>query len=126
MPSINIYGAPIGTLVCYIVICILNQFFINYNYENSPKLKAIVIRPVLSALMMGVVTWGSYRCCMLILPNSTRLQDLFVVIIVIFLSALAYVAAVIKTKAFTKEDLEMIPKGKAFIDRIDKQVHKNG
>lgn len=36
------------------------------------------------------------------------------------------VAAVIKTKAFSKEDLEMIPKGKAFIDRIDKQVHKNG
>ncbi len=63
---------------------------------------------------------------MLILPNDSRLQDLLVVIIVIILSALVYVAAVIKTKAFTKEDLEMIPKGKAFIDRIDKQVHKNG
>ena len=104
----------------------VKQLDINNNHENSPKLKAIVIRPVLSALMMGVVTWGSYRFCMLILPNDSRLQDLLVVIIVIILSALVYVAAVIKTKAFTKEDLEMIPKGKAFIDRIDKQVHKNG
>ena len=97
-----------------------------HNYENSPKLKAIIIRPVLSAMMMGVVTWGSYRFFMLIQPNDSRLQDLLVVIIVIILSALVYVAAVIKTKAFTKEDLEMIPKGKAFIDRINKKVHKNG
>lgn len=126
IPSINIYGAPIGTLVCYIVICILNQFFINHNYENRPKLKAIVIRPVLSALMMGGVTWGSYRLCRLMLPNDTRLQDLLVVIIVIFLSALAYVVAVIKTKAFTKEDLEMIPKGKVLIDKIDNYIHNMG
>ena len=27
-PRVNIYGAPIGTLVCYIVMCLMNRYFI--------------------------------------------------------------------------------------------------
>lgn len=36
------------------------------------------------------------------------------------------VAAVIKTKAFTKEDLEMIPKGKVLVDKSDNHINNMG
>lgn len=125
IPSVNIYGAPTGTLVCYVVICIMNQIFIIRNYESQPQIGKIILRPLISVLIMGIVTWGSYSVSNLFLNHASRLQDMLTVLIVIILSAVSYLIAVIKTQAFTKEDLEMIPKGKLLIQRMEKYWKKD-
>ena len=111
IPSINIYGAPIGTLLCYIVICVMNHIFIRRNYEEPPRMSVMVLRPAISVIAMGVVTWISYFVMTRLFPHPGRLMDLIIVFIVIALSAVVYIIAVIQTKALTKEDMELIPKG---------------
>ena len=45
IPSINIYGAAIGTICCYVTMCVLNLIFINRSFEKGLSMKNIFVRP---------------------------------------------------------------------------------
>ena len=59
-PKINIYGAPIGTLVSYLVMFIINFVFMCFALDKNPRLSRILIRPGVSSLLMGAAAWGVY------------------------------------------------------------------
>ena len=60
VPELNIVGAPIGTLACYVVICIMNYIFLCRTLHERLHIERCLARPLLSTLLMAVVAGGVY------------------------------------------------------------------
>jgi len=117
--EINIFGAPIGTFLCYMVICIMNHIFIRRNYEYKPSLKRIVPKPFVSSIVMGAAAYVTYFVLSHIIGATSFMQMFICLAISIMVAVVVYVIAVIQTKAITVEDMSLIPKG----DKISKYLH---
>ena len=106
-PNIGIVGTPIGTLLCYLAICVLNIYSIRNLLEHPPAIVKNLLRPFLSAAVMGVFVYGSL-VGLKALGISSRLILCGLPILV---GVLVYVIAAVKIKVVTREDCLLLPKG---------------
>ena len=104
-PDINIKGAPIGTLVCYALICVLNLICINRVLVSRPSYAQLFLKPLLATAGMAVTAKVSYN--LLCAPLGNSLATLGAIV----LAAAVYGVLVLALRIITKEDLEMLPKG---------------
>lgn len=112
-PELNIVGAPIGTIGCYIVMCVMDYAFLCKCLERRPSLGKILLKPALSSAAMGVTAWAVYAGMSSLLggPEMGRLQMAAAMAVSIFAAVIVYAFAVILTRAITAEDMKLIPKG---------------
>ena len=116
----NIYGAPIGTLVCYIVMCLMNRYFIRRHLQASPRVGSVLIRPAISAVIMGAAVWCVYHGCTALLGGNPGWKLLSVITLLsVAVGVATYLAAIVKTRAITAADLGRIPHG----DRLAVLLH---
>ena len=104
-PNIGIYGASISSFVYQVIV-----FFICYNVMNrcvnmKIKFKTHILKPVISALGMGIVVFLGYK-----LFNSFLGNTISTIISIIF-GAISYSALILFTKTLKKDDIMMIPYG---------------
>jgi len=59
-PDINIHGAPISTLCCYMVIAGLNLFFVWKYSPQKPKYIRLFAKPILASALMGATAWAGH------------------------------------------------------------------
>ena len=121
IPSVNIYGAPIGTLCCYVTMCVMNLIFISRSFEKGFSVKNVFLRPALPSAIMGVVAYGVFFLCSLFISPDGRLALALDMCVAIAAAVIVYAVAVIKLRAITAEDMKLIPKG----DKIAKLLHMN-
>ncbi len=119
IPALNIYGAPIGTLCCYVTMCTMNLIYISRSFEKAPKLKNMFVRPALACLIMAAIAFAAYYTADYALNFSTRIETAAGMCAAIAAAIIVYVAAVIKLRAVTAEDMKLIPKG----EKIAKLLH---
>lgn len=117
-PDINIVGAPIGTLCCYIVMCLMNYAFLCNCMEVRPSVKRMLLRPVVSTLVMGAAAWIVYTLASMVLGEGWMRMALAMVCSV-GVAVVVYLVLIIVTRAFTMEDMKLIPKG----EKIAKLLH---
>lgn len=111
-PAINIYGASISTLCCYIVMATLDFLFLKTCLGEYPNLIRIISRPLMSTIAMSVVAFGAYRILTLLVNAAPgRLLMAVYLTVAIGCAVVVYLVMVIKTKSITAEDMTMIPKG---------------
>ena len=106
-PAVGIVGTPIGTLVSYVVICLLNVYSIRTLVEDPPKILKNLIRPLGAALIMGVCTW-------LVWWNLSTLgftSRLILCGIPVGVGVVVYALAAVVLKVLTREDCLLLPKG---------------
>lgn len=124
-PRLNIYGAPLGTLCCYLVMLSTNLIFISRKMARPMHLGRIFGRAGLSAAVMGASAWGTWTVLRRIMDGShTVLAGRAVNILVPFLAAVAvgvivYAVMIVAVRAITMEDMKLIPKG----EKIAKILH---
>ena len=106
-PNIGILGAPLGILVCYVVITALNLSSIRTLIPETPALVKNLIRPFLAAGIMGIFAWLSWFG-LKSLGVSGRLMLCGAPILV---GVAVYAFAAIALKAITREDCLLLPKG---------------
>ena len=108
-PEIGIMGAPIGGLLCYCAIAVLNLLAIRRRVPQRPALLVNLLRALLPAAIMGVVVWVVDWGLRLVLgEDGSRVLQCGVPIAV---GAVVYVVAVVLCKAITREDCQLLPKG---------------
>jgi stage V sporulation protein B len=105
-PRINITGAPIGTLVCYMVIAFLNMVALYRYAPQRLNISRIFIKPMIASVIIGFFAWAAYGLLARFL-GSPRLS----VLIAIAAAAVLYLILVLLMRIITREDLEVIPKG---------------
>ena len=59
-PDINIHGAPISTLCCYMVIVGLNLYFVWKYSPQKPRYLSLFAKPVAASVLMGIGAWAVY------------------------------------------------------------------
>ena len=106
-PNIGILGTPIGTLLCYLAICVLNIFSIRSLLKNPPSIAKNLIRPFLAACVMGIFVMGAFLG-LKTLGISSRLILCGAPIAV---GVAAYALAAVKIKVVTHADCLLLPKG---------------
>lgn len=116
---INIYGAPVGTLVSYIVMAAMNYAFMSRTLEDRPRLVKIFSGPLLASLLMGAAAWAIYGLSARFLGADGMLRMALCMLLAIAAAVVIYLIATINMKTVTREDMAMIPGG----DKIARLLH---
>ena len=120
VPELNITGAPVGTLACYLVICTMNHIFLCKTLRERPNVGRALVRPLLSTLIMAVVAWGVYAGLSAAMGGNLSWKRMALAMLVSMACAVVtYLVAVVKTHAITLADLQLIPKG----EKLAKVLH---
>ena len=105
-PNIGIIAGPIGSILCYSTITVLNIITMRHCIPHSPAVLKNLLRSVLAALIMGAVVYGTWYGLHLVTSSSVILCGAPVAVGVI-----VYALAAVKLKAITREDCLLLPKG---------------
>ena len=106
IPALNIVGAPIGTLICYICITALDLLAMKRSVRTSPKILKNCLRPFLASVLMGGATYMVYQ----VLFRTTGRMNLACVLSIGFAVAV-YLLLVYLLRCITYEDCMLLPKG---------------
>ena len=105
-PNINIQGAPVGTLCCYLCITVLNIFTMRKVIRKAPSVSKHLLKPLIASLVMGAVAYGGWRLTAAVTDSS-----LIQCALPIALAMAAYVILVIALHIVTYDDCMLLPKG---------------
>jgi len=132
IPELNIGGAPISTFCCYLIIASLNVISITKIIKPDFNVKDFILKPLISALAMGVIVYMVYNLMALLLGcpeislrvnflteaaphtpvlSSVRIKTIIALGVSISVGAIAYFITMCLTRAFFEEDIKMLPKG---------------
>ena len=116
-PRINIYGAPVGTLVSYVVMAVMNFVIMCFVLDKNPKLRNILVLPLVCSVTMGACAWGVYGIGERFFHG--RFGVLLSMGIAILAAVVVYLILTVLLRMITKEDMRLIPGG----DKIAKLLH---
>ena len=106
-PAIGILGAPLGTLMCYIAICVLNLVSLKKLLKESPAILKNLARPFCAAAIMGVLTYLAFLGLKALGIDSR----LILCGAPIGVGVVVYCLMAVKLKVITREDCLLLPKG---------------
>ena len=106
-PNIGIVGTPIGAMICFLCIAVLNVFSMRRVLEDPPAIVKNLLKPFLAAAIMGVCVYGSLQ----LLVKMGISSRLILCGLPIGVGVVVYVVTAIALKAITREDCLLLPKG---------------
>ena len=126
IPTINIKGAPVGTIVCYIYIVTHNLIVLLRQTKVKIDWKNVFWKPFTAGALSGGVAWGVYQFFMHVLPagapGSRFANFTWATLIAFTVSILAWVVFLGLIHVLNRQDIESLPKGKK-IAKILEKVH---
>jgi Na+-driven multidrug efflux pump len=116
MPAVGIYGAPISTFICYLIIMIINFYFLARYVGLIPDVKTIFVKPLISSIICAGAALVSYKLLAHVIPTSLA------TIGAVGIAGLVYGVFIFLIGAITREDLMLLPKG-AKLCHICEKLH---
>jgi stage V sporulation protein B len=105
MPEINIKGAPLGTIACYMIPAAINLAYVKKAVGMRLNAAGMLIKPALASLCMGAVAWSMAAY----LPALTGAKPATVIAILVAIPVYAVLA--VAFGAVGREELSLLPKG---------------
>ncbi len=103
LPGVNIFGAPIASLVCYGVALAVNAYFVFKRLGTPLSLSDVLLRPAAATLGMAAVIFAAER----VLNMESRWSGLIAVCV----GGAAYLVLIFALGALRREDMDTIPGG---------------
>lgn len=121
VPEINIYGAPMGTLACYVTVLLLDLILLRRLVPGIGGYLGVFGKPVLASAVMGGGAWAAYG----LLARAFGALGLFqtqgqmlsrsgnaiATFGAIGLAVVIYFVLVLLTRAVSRDDVLLMPKG---------------
>lgn len=111
--GLGMYGAPLGTVLCYMTISILNFIFIAKKVKLIPDFSAVFLKPFLAAIPCCLAAMGTYFLL-------DGFHEKIATLIAIAVAVIVYLIAVLLFKVITKDEIMMIPKGQKVYSLLNK------
>ncbi len=120
MPTVGIYGAPVGNLPCFGLCLLLDLFIIARVIPRRPQYVEVFAKPVLASLLMGAAAWAVYGLVEKILSRVpegetqavlSRTGGAIATLGAIGVAAVVYGVLIVALRAITRDDLSLMPKG---------------
>ena len=115
IPQINIYGAVIGTVMCYVIAAVMNYLYVRKYTGVRIKWGEHLLKPIIATAVMAAVAYLVYS---LIAPHSNAVG----VIACAIVGLLVYFFMLVLVKAVNERELEQIRGGKK-LTRVLKKIH---
>ena len=106
-PALNIIGAPIGTLVCYIAITALDIVSMRRHISARPTIFKNIVRPLIASALMGGATFLVYR----VLSSRLGSWKLSCLVSLAF-AVVLYAVLVVALQCVTYEELHAAAQGR--------------
>lgn len=115
IPALNIYGFVHSTTICYVIYALLNIRYLCKYLKMKISWRVILIKPIISAAIMGVISYGAY-----VLLGWMGIGTKINIILVIGIAGISYFIVGVLTHTITTSDLKSIPGGKKIAKFIEK------
>lgn len=112
VPSIHIYGSPIGTLSCFAIAAGVDLYLIHRLVPHPPRFFRLFFGPALATAIMGVAAWGSYKLVSLVAGNTLS------TLIAILCAVAVYAFLAVYLKLLSRSELQLMPKGDRIADLL--------
>ncbi len=104
--ELDLYILVLANITYSVIMCILNAHSVGKYLKYKQEIKKTFAIPILSSVIMGVVTWASYKAIYYVTSNN-----IIGLAISIIASCIVYFVVMIKLKGVTEQDLRSFPKG---------------
>lgn len=115
IPQLNIQAAPVGTLVCYIVVLSVSIWKIIRHTKIKIPLMKVFGKPLFCSICCGASAWVSYGLL------GKVLEPRFATLTSVSIAGVIYLVFVLLTKTLTKIDLFMVPGAEKFVNTLAKR-----
>ena len=120
IPSVNINGAPIGTLCCFGLAAVLDLIVIRRILPRPPRYGRMFRGPLLATVLMALSARGSYWLASLFLGNTLS------TLLAMAMAAAVYFFLVVFLQLISREDLSLMPKGEKLADLLRLPDRRHG
>lgn len=114
IPSINIMGASISTLLCYGTIAFLSLNKLRKIANVKLDFISIIVKPLIAGVMCGLAAFLSYKALTFVAINS------IITILSIGVGGIVYVISLSVLNAISKDDILMLPKANKILKTLEK------
>ncbi len=114
IPSINIQGGAVGTLVSHLFILIAAMYLLVKYSGVMPNFVSTVIKPAVSSVICAVGAYFAYFFLSKVMPMIPA------ALISILLAGIIYVTFLLILKTFTRNELIFLPKGEKIVTLLAK------
>ncbi|MDD5920240.1 MAG: polysaccharide biosynthesis protein [Oscillospiraceae bacterium] len=116
IPSVNIQGAPFGTLLCYMTIICISVPTLCRAAGVRLRFGKVFLKPLLAGALCGITAWAGYGLLSRVAGNTISTS------FSILAAGIVYVVVLFLTHGVEKYDILMLPKG----EKIAKLLEKYG
>ncbi len=126
-PNININGAPVGSIACYVVIVGMNMFMLMKISSVKLDFKSMFLKPLICSAISCVSAFACFKVFSTLLEGfgdpASRLNGATIATFIAVVAAVfAYAVSLLIIKGLSKDDVNMLPKG----EKIAKALEKHG
>ncbi len=114
IPQINILGAAIGTMCCYLFITIAGLILLLRVTQVKISIFSVLIKPFISAILCCTAAYVTQDFLAKCLSNAVSTGIALVIAVIIYVISLGLLCS------FNKTDFLMLPKGKKIIKTLEK------
>ena len=104
-PVFGIKGAPLGTLICFVLVAVLELIAIKRVTPHPPRYLRVFVKPAVASVAMGVFAWAGYGWL------NGRLGNSLAVCGAIVIGGVVYAILVLGLRILSRDDLALMPKG---------------
>jgi stage V sporulation protein B len=105
-PAVNIYGAIIGTTLCYLIAAWINVHFLCKHTGTRLDFFGMVAKPTFASIAMAMACFTVYHLIYSFLPSNAVAS-----IAAIFAGMIVYAVFMVFIRGFKEEDIHILPKG---------------
>lgn len=117
VPEINLYGAAVGTLFCYLFLAAAQFYLLKKECGMSLSSGTLFLKPLVCALVCGAGARAAFAALTRFFPGGSEPVFLFVSIL---FGGLLYVISLFLTASVEKSDLKMLPGGQKITKTLEK------
>lgn len=126
IPTINIRGAVIGSLLCNIVIDAYGMIVLRHDARIRFNYRALFLNPLLCALASGLAAFIISKAAGLFIKDTIMAPSFLcarnvVTVISVLAAGGVYVFALFFTRSVRKEDILSLPKGEKIVKVLEKR-----
>lgn len=118
-PQVHIYGAAVGTLLCYGFLAIAEFLFLRRLCGNRLSAGSLFAKPLLCASVCALTAFFAQHILSNFLPEEGALL-LITLAVSVLLGGAVYVVLLVFTGAIEKNDLKMLPAGEKITKMLEK------
>ena len=127
VPSVGIYGAPFGNVLCFGTCMVLDLIIISRVIRGRPSYIPVFAKPAAASALMGLGAWAVYGLSTKLMLSSgilctvdalshevldiSRTGNAVATMLAIVVAVAIYAAMVLLLRAISREDLKLMPKG---------------